>query len=68
MNAVAPDGQCVGVAALAVGMDNVAMRRAFTAEGIPVVAGTWFTRGQPHQPSLDGRTSRSVGHLIIPNQ
>jgi D-alanine-D-alanine ligase len=35
-----------GVAASAVGMDKVAMRRAFTAEGIPVVPGVWFTRRQ----------------------
>jgi D-alanine-D-alanine ligase len=35
-----------GVAASAVGMDKVAMRRAFAAEGIPVVPGTWFTRRQ----------------------
>ena len=35
-----------GVAAAAVGMDKVAMRRAFAAEGIPVVPGAWFTRRQ----------------------
>lgn len=35
-----------GVAASAVGMDKVAMRRAFAAEGIPVVPGAWFTRRQ----------------------
>jgi D-alanine-D-alanine ligase len=35
-----------GVAASAVGLDKVAMRRAFAAEGIPVVAGAWFTRRQ----------------------
>lgn len=35
-----------GVAASAVGMDKVAMRRAFAAEGIPVVPGAWFTRQQ----------------------
>src|ERR1700761_8403907 len=35
-----------GVAASAVGMDKVAMRRAFAADGIPVVPGTWFTRRQ----------------------
>jgi len=35
-----------GVGASAVGMDKVAMRRAFAAEGIPVVPGTWFTRRQ----------------------
>jgi D-alanine-D-alanine ligase len=35
-----------GVAASAVGMDKVAMRRAFAAEGIPVVPGVWFTRRQ----------------------
>lgn len=33
-----------GVAASAVGMDKVAMRRAFAAEGIPVVPGVWYTR------------------------
>jgi D-alanine-D-alanine ligase len=32
-----------GVAASAVGMDKVAMRRALAAEGIPVVPGAWFT-------------------------
>jgi D-alanine-D-alanine ligase len=35
-----------GVAASAVGMDKVAMRRAFAAEGVPVVPGAWFTRRQ----------------------
>ena len=35
-----------GVAGSAVGMDKVAMRRAFAAEGIPVVPGAWFTRRQ----------------------
>jgi D-alanine-D-alanine ligase len=35
-----------GVAASAVGFDKVAMRRAFAAEGIPVVPGAWFTRRQ----------------------
>jgi D-alanine-D-alanine ligase len=35
-----------GVLASAVGMDKVAMRRAFAAEGIPVVPGAWFTRRQ----------------------
>lgn len=35
-----------GVVASAVGMDKVAMRRAFAAEGIPVVPGTWYTRRQ----------------------
>ncbi len=35
-----------GVAASAVGMDKVAMRRAFAAERIPVVPGAWFTRRQ----------------------
>jgi D-alanine-D-alanine ligase len=35
-----------GVAACAVGMDKVAMRRAFAAEGIPAVPGFWFTRRQ----------------------
>jgi D-alanine-D-alanine ligase len=35
-----------GVAASAIGMDKVAMRRAFAAEGIPVVPGVWFTRRQ----------------------
>jgi D-alanine-D-alanine ligase len=35
-----------GVAACAIGMDKVAMRRAFAAEGIPVVPGVWFTRRQ----------------------
>jgi D-alanine-D-alanine ligase len=35
-----------GVAASAVGMDKVAMRRAFAAEDIPVVPGAWFTRRQ----------------------
>lgn len=35
-----------GVAASAVGMDKVAMRRAFAAEGLPVVPGAWFTRRQ----------------------
>jgi D-alanine-D-alanine ligase len=35
-----------GVAASAIGMDKVAMRRAFASEGIPVVPGTWFTRQQ----------------------
>src|SRR6185437_3397572 len=35
-----------GVTACAVGMDKVAMRRAFTAEGIPIVPGIWFTRRQ----------------------
>ena len=35
-----------GVTASAVGMDKVAMRRAFAAEGIPVVLGIWFTRRQ----------------------
>jgi D-alanine-D-alanine ligase len=35
-----------GVVASAVGMDKVAMRRAFAAEGIPVVPGTWFTQRQ----------------------
>ena len=33
-----------GVGASAVGMDKVAMRRAFAAEAIPVVPGAWFTR------------------------
>ena len=33
-----------GVAASAVGMDKVTMRRAFAAEAIPVVPGAWFTR------------------------
>jgi D-alanine-D-alanine ligase len=33
-----------GVAASAVGMDKVAMRRAFAAEGVPVVPAVWFTR------------------------
>jgi D-alanine-D-alanine ligase len=32
-----------GVLASAVGMDKVAMRRAFAAEGIPAVPGVWFT-------------------------
>jgi D-alanine-D-alanine ligase len=35
-----------GVTAAAVGMDKVAMRRAFTAEGLPVVPGIWFTERQ----------------------
>ena len=35
-----------GVVASAVGMDKVAMRRAFAAEGIPVAAGVWFTQRQ----------------------
>jgi len=35
-----------GVTASAVGMDKVAMRRAFAAENIPVVPGVWFTRRQ----------------------
>ena len=35
-----------GVAASAVGMDKVAMRRAFDAEGLPVVPGVWFTQRQ----------------------
>ncbi|MGI5137786.1 MULTISPECIES: D-alanine--D-alanine ligase family protein [unclassified Streptomyces] len=35
-----------GVGASAVGMDKVAMRRAFAAEGLPVVPGTWYTRRQ----------------------
>jgi D-alanine-D-alanine ligase len=35
-----------GVVASAVGMDKVAMRRAFAAEGIPVVPGVWFTERQ----------------------
>ncbi|XRQ09170.1 D-alanine--D-alanine ligase family protein [Actinomadura welshii] len=35
-----------GVLASAVGMDKVAMRRAFTAEGLPVVPGVWFTERQ----------------------
>jgi D-alanine-D-alanine ligase len=35
-----------GVTASAVGMDKVAMRRAFAAEGIPVAPGVWFTRRQ----------------------
>jgi D-alanine-D-alanine ligase len=35
-----------GVTASAVGMDKVAMRRAFAAEGLPFVPGTWFTRRQ----------------------
>ena len=35
-----------GVAASAVGMDKVAMRRAFAAEGIPVAPGVWFTERQ----------------------
>jgi D-alanine-D-alanine ligase len=35
-----------GVAASAVGLDKVAMRRAFTAEAIPVVPAVWFTERQ----------------------
>jgi D-alanine-D-alanine ligase len=35
-----------GVVASAVGMDKVAMRRAFAAEGLPVVPGVWFTERQ----------------------
>ena len=35
-----------GVLASAVGMDKVAMRRAFTAEGIPSVPYVWFTERQ----------------------
>jgi len=35
-----------GVTASAVGMDKVAMRRAFAAEGLPFVPGAWFTRRQ----------------------
>ncbi|WP_328356248.1 D-alanine--D-alanine ligase [Streptomyces sp. NBC_00445] len=35
-----------GVTASAVSMDKVAMRRAFAAEGIPVVPGAWYTRRQ----------------------
>ena len=35
-----------GVVASAVGMDKVAMRRAFAAEGIPVVPCVWFTEQQ----------------------
>jgi D-alanine-D-alanine ligase len=35
-----------GVLAAAVGMDKVAMRRAFTAEGILVPPGAWFTQRQ----------------------
>ncbi|HEX6518454.1 MAG TPA: D-alanine--D-alanine ligase family protein [Streptosporangiaceae bacterium] len=35
-----------GVAASAIGMDKVAMRRALASEGIPVVPGVWFTRRQ----------------------
>ena len=42
-----------GVAACAVGMDKVAMRRAFAAEGIPVVPGVWFTRRQWQNGQLD---------------
>ena len=30
--------------ASAVGMDKVAMRRVFVAEGLPFVPGAWFTR------------------------
>ena len=46
-----------GVLASAVGMNKVAMRRAFTAEGIPVPPGVWFTRRQwqDHgEPLADG--------------
>lgn len=45
-----------GVVASAVGMDKVAMRRAFAAEGIPVAAGVWFTERQwrRHADSLTG--------------
>ncbi|WP_329245018.1 D-alanine--D-alanine ligase [Actinoallomurus sp. NBC_01490] len=35
-----------GVLASSVGMDKVAMRRAFAAEGIPFVPGVWFTEKQ----------------------
>ena len=35
-----------GVAAAAVGMDKVAMRRAFAAEGLPVVPAVFFTERQ----------------------
>jgi D-alanine-D-alanine ligase len=35
-----------GVVGSAVGMDKVAMRRAFAAEGIPFVPGVWFTERQ----------------------
>lgn len=35
-----------GVGSSAVGMDKVAMRRAFAAEGIPFVPGVWFTQRQ----------------------
>ncbi|GAA4235331.1 D-alanine--D-alanine ligase family protein [Actinomadura meridiana] len=35
-----------GVLASAVGMDKVAMRRAFAAEGLPSVPFTWFTERQ----------------------
>lgn len=35
-----------GVGASAVGMDKVAMRRAFAADGIPLVPGVWCTRRQ----------------------
>lgn len=35
-----------GVVASAVGMDKVAMRRVFAAEGLPVVPGVWFTERQ----------------------
>jgi D-alanine-D-alanine ligase len=43
-----------GVVASAVGMDKVAMRRAFAAEGIPVVPGVWFTerRWRSHEDPL----------------
>jgi D-alanine-D-alanine ligase len=46
-----------GVLASAVGMDKVAMRRAFTAEGIPVPPGTWFSqrRWQDHGARLADR-------------
>ena len=35
-----------GVTASAVGMDKVAMRRAFAAEVLPIAPGIWFTRRQ----------------------
>jgi D-alanine-D-alanine ligase len=47
-----------GVAASAVGMDKVAMKRAFIAEGLPVTPHVWFDEDRwhangDHQPGLD---------------
>ncbi|PZG55352.1 D-alanine--D-alanine ligase [Spongiactinospora gelatinilytica] len=48
-----------GVLASAVAMDKVAMRRAFTAEGIPVTHGVWFTE-------RDWRTTTDAAGLVKP--